>query len=385
MMVTHEKTRNPAASEVALPKPVDGSGGPDTLPDVCGIVLAGTHAWGESSLEMICSRPLLPVAGRPLIVYVLDWLRNGGVRRASICANSDTTVFRYCLGDGAVAGISVGYYEDRMPRGPAGCARDAAVQSSSDVFILVEGTLLPGVDLAALLNAHRKSEAALTLVVSSDDPTEGDPKPACEPAGVYVASRRALEEVPAKGYQDIKEMLVPRLYQSGQHVFPWSIPRGANLRVRELASYLAATCRAIEALTSGCLPPDAYVRVGDGWAHKSARIDETACVVGPVLVGPSCKIEHRVTVLGPAAIDEGCEIERDAVVSTAAIWSHCRVGAGAIVDHCVLTTGSRIEPGLVLRETVNAPARRSRVTSPDRISPYWRLSKNPPGNAGDAT
>ena len=37
------------------------------------VVLAGTHTWRNSELERICPRPLLPVAGRPLIWYGLNW------------------------------------------------------------------------------------------------------------------------------------------------------------------------------------------------------------------------------------------------------------------------------------------------------------------------
>ena len=68
---------------------------------VIGIILAGVHTWGESPLERICPRPLLPVAGRPLVSHLLDWLRSGGISHATICANSQSDAFHRCLGNGS--------------------------------------------------------------------------------------------------------------------------------------------------------------------------------------------------------------------------------------------------------------------------------------------
>jgi mannose-1-phosphate guanylyltransferase len=372
-MVARTNLQDMDTELATVPKRSDDKAPSGAMANVVGIVLAGTHAWGESPLELVCSRPLWPVAGRPLVAYSLDWLASGGVRNACICANSDTTVFRRCLGDGAFAGLSLHYYEDPMPRGPAGCARDAALQSGADLFVVVEGALLPQVDLRAMLEAHRASNAALTLAVSPPANGDGDPTRGHEPAGIYVATRAVLEQVPANGYQDIKEMLVPRLYQGGASVLSWPVPPGASVRVRDLTSYLAANDRAMEALAIGCLSRAPYVRVEEGWAHKSAQIDETACVVGPVLIGPGSRIGRSVTLIGPTVIDAGCEIERDVVISNTAIWSGCRVGAGAIVNHCVLATGTWIEPELVVASTVTGADRPDVVRSVHGVTSYWRL------------
>ena len=95
--------------------------------DASGIVLAGVHRWGESEFERLLPRPLLPVAESPLICYALRWLRDGGVRAATICANSESRFVRHCLKDGSEYGLDIRYFEDLTPRGPAGCVRDAGL------------------------------------------------------------------------------------------------------------------------------------------------------------------------------------------------------------------------------------------------------------------
>ena len=172
--------------------------------NVHGVVLAGVHAWGNFALEHALPRPLIPVAGRPLIHHTLSWLRHAGILSASICANSDTSVLRRCLGNGHALSLSLDYYEDVMPRGPAGCARDSVIYNDCSTFVVMDATIVPRIDLLRLVEAHQESKAALTVVVTS---SHSDGVRSCAllaPAGIYVFSPPALESIPADGYQDIR-------------------------------------------------------------------------------------------------------------------------------------------------------------------------------------
>lgn len=334
-----------------------------------GVVLAGVHAWGESALEQICPRPLLPVVGRPLTWYVLDWLGRAGIRLASICANSDTRVFRQCLGSGEHNGVQLDYYADLMPRGPAGCVLDAA-KTDADLLVVVEASVAARIDLAALLDAHCQAGAALTTVVMGSDGTE--------PAGIYVLSRAALSQIPTRGYQDIKEMLIPKLYSAGQVVLAWPVDDRRNLRVRDAASYLAANSWALEGPSPAWTPPDGYRAIGQAWVHESARIADSARLIGPLVVGPHCSIQERATIIGTTTIGAHCRIGPDAVVSRAALWTGCHVRAGALVDHCVLVDGATVEPDGAMRDTVCVPAA---ATALDVSQAYWALPSPRPARA----
>ncbi len=331
-----------------------------------GIVLAGVHSWGESILERVCSRPLLPVAGRPLIWYVLDWLGESGVEGATICANSDTYAFRRCMGAGASLGLSVDYYEDIMPRGPAGCVRDAAGRTDADTLVVAEGTIVTEVDLAALLKAHDDAGADLTVVVSPTCRAGG-----LEPMGVYVASRDVLQMIPTRGYQDIKEVLIPAMHRQGKRVMPYSVPDGSTLRVTGTASYLAANAWATK---SPHLKPESwagYLPEDEAFIHESARVAPTACLVGPIVVGPDCTVEGDVTILGPTSIGSGSRIERDVVIRQAAIWSGCHIGAGAILDDSIVADGSLIEPGMVVRGAICVDGISGRRRRAGKMGSYW--------------
>ena len=63
--------------------------------------------------------------------------------------------------------------------------------------------------VAPVLRAHERMGMAATVVASA----ETDDRHAMSPSGVYVLDRSILEHIPAAGYQDIKEVLLPQLHK----------------------------------------------------------------------------------------------------------------------------------------------------------------------------
>ena len=307
-----------------------------------GVVLAGVHAWRDSTFEQVVPAPLVPVAGRPLIGYSFDWLRDHGVRRVSVCANSDTDTIRNSLGDGKRENLNVEYYEDHMPRGPAGCVRDAAIGSDDDTFVVVSATVIPyHIDLSDLLRAHDESQAALTVVTCRVGPDTDH-----RPAGVYIFSSRALRYVPDVGYQDIKESLIPQLHRAGERVQAYRIDKDVP-RVSGADACLTATAWVLELAATDSISPPGFRRTGEALVHESAELDSSAMLIGPVTIGPRSRVDAGATVVGPATIDADCVVESGALVSRSALWDGSHAGSNGILDRCILTFGARTMPGMV--------------------------------------
>ncbi len=305
-----------------------------------GVILAGQYAWKDSKFDALCPRPLLQVANQPLVSYALLWLAGSGLHDVTVCANRDTRTVGDRLREYLPPDMDIELLEDPVPRGPAGCVRDAA--GDAETLVVVGGTTVPLLDLGALLANHRASGAALTVVVHLEPGGDGVPKRHV-PAGIYVFERRALEHIPRRGFYDIKESLIPRLYRAGERtmaypVLDWS-PRGLDA-----PSYLALNAWMVERLCESP-PAEGYVRVSGILAHESARIASDVVGVGPVLVGAGARVKAGATLVGPTSIGGGSVVAEGALVSRSAVWSRCRVGEGAATDGCILADGCMIAPG----------------------------------------
>jgi NDP-sugar pyrophosphorylase family protein len=315
-------------------------------PRVCGIILAGVHSWGGCELEALAVRPLLEVVGRPVVWHILDWLCGSGITSVAVCANSDTHALRAALGAGEPRDLALHYYEDVMPRGPAGCARDASLLCHAEDYVVCDGTILPAVDLIGLLAMHRRTAACLTVVASRP---EGS---GIEPAGLYVLARRALQYVPSRGYQDIKEVLIPALAAASEAVRLFEVPARACPRVTGIDSYLTVNLQAIEQALTQSQPPRGYHRVRESWIHHTADVAATARTIGPVWIGARSVVEDGAIIVGPAYVGHGTLVSRDAVVSCAVCGDGCTIGAASVVDHCVLAGASAVSGAAVLRHQV---------------------------------
>jgi len=308
---------------------------------VHGVVLAGAHDWEGSSFQQLGPRALLPVAQTPLICFALRWLASGAVDQATICANSAVRSIRQVLGDGTSLSMSLGYREDWTPRGPAGCARDAAVSTDAETFVVLDGSTIPTAGLRGIIEAHLDREAAVTVVASQVDLPMESP---LTPCGIYVFQRHALEAVSPRGFQDIKESLIPGLHESGEAVIIHAIPGGCP-RVMNAATYLAVNNWLVARFAWEGNALDGYRSVGEALMHSTATVAKDAHLVGPVLVGPAAKVGSRATVVGPTSIGASSRIEAGACVARSAVWDRCVVGNGAFVDQSILADDTVVPEG----------------------------------------
>lgn len=343
---------------------------------VHGLVLAGVHTWGDCVLEQNGGPPLLPVAGQPLIGHILRWLRLGGVREATVCGNHPIEVMRERLGDGRAWGVKLDYVKDIRPRGPAGSARDAGLASSADTFVVVESHVLPQLELHPILDSHLRDEAALTLAVSGDSKGGDNGPPLQEPMGIYVFSRRALQAVPERGYQDIKEQLICDLYRRGEHILTHTVALKAVPRVTNAASYLTMNLWAVEHGLWDRAIHSEYRRINEARVHRSSEIQPGARVVGPAVIGPGNLIERGAMIIGPASVGSHCSVGPNAVLSRSTVWDRCCIASGAVIDHCLLTNDAEAEAGVVYREAIVLPSRRPLRDWLGRRSSYGRVESN---------
>lgn len=212
------------------------------------LILAGGKGKRLGALARNVPKPLVEVAGKPIIVRQLELLAEHGVDRVLVLTGHLGDAFPPVLGDGAAWGLELSYRRELTPRGTAGALKDAA-DFIDDATLVLYGDVVMDVDLTHMMTCHRATDAAATLAVHPNDhPQDSDlvevdergmihrfhPKP--RPAGgayenlvnaaLYVVRPELLRHV-GDGPEDLARDVFPRLLE-----------RGGRLRAYKTADYL---------------------------------------------------------------------------------------------------------------------------------------------------
>ena len=330
-----------------------------------GIVLAGSYESPDNAFSALLPRPLVPIAQAPLVTYALRWLSSAGPEHVTVCRNTRSRSAASAVWP-LWTSMQLSFVEDTTPRGPAGCVRDAAMQSAASTIVVVEGSIVPTTDLDAVLDAHRNSNAALTVVVHQEV-NRATGTIGATPAGIYVFERRILGLISALGYQDIKEHLIPALRNRHERVLA-HVAESVSPRVINAETYLAVNFWMLGQIPTHFSPLSWEPSPGNGglMAHPSAAIDASATIVGATLIGPGVRVGPGALIVGPTSIDAGSHIEEGAVVCRSVIWKGCTVGRQSFVDYAVLGDSSVVAPGQTVEREVKLPTkiRGERVKTP---------------------
>jgi NDP-sugar pyrophosphorylase family protein len=113
-------------------------------------------------------KPLVPVAGRPMIDYPLLWLRYYGAREIIINLHHLGDQVENYLGDGAKFGLKVCYSREAELLDTGGGLLKAKPFLQDGTFIVINTDVLIDLPLADVLAFHRANRAAATLVLRPD-------------------------------------------------------------------------------------------------------------------------------------------------------------------------------------------------------------------------
>ena len=199
------------------------------------LVLAAGEGTRLRPLTLDRPKPMLPLAGRPLLEHTIALLVRYGIRDIAINLHYRPDVIVHHFGDGSAFGARITYSHERQLLGSAGAARQLD-WFLGDRFVVLYGDVLTDADLARLDEADRAFGGVGTLAVAeNDDPARSGivkldsagrvtrfvEKPATGEfgrlanSGIYVLHRRVLDLVPPGTRSDFGSDLFPGLLAAG--------------------------------------------------------------------------------------------------------------------------------------------------------------------------
>lgn len=211
-------------------------------------------------------------------------------------------------------------------RGVAGLLRDLVNNNTNgdDCVLVLEAHSYPPKTLSLLMDAINNRPDVVGVVGVSD---RG------EPAGAYVFRARAFDSVPAVGYCDLKEQLLPALHEQGEKVIVQNVTDRVQ-RMRDLPTYLKAVRNSLQPTGQGGQAAQTMKRIAPTASISPSAILDGCCIIEPDVVIEDGAVVHDSVVLNGAVVGGG------AVVSRSVLGPTVRIKPRTQVVHDVIPTAS---------------------------------------------
>ncbi len=332
------------------------------------VVMAGGEGSRLRPLTSRTPKPLVPVAGRPIMEHILLHLRHHQMRDVVATVQYLGASIRNYFGDGSEQGVGLTYSVEDAPLGTAGSVM-LARQQLKEPFLVISGDALTDIDLGAAIRFHRQRHALATIVLKPvpnpleygvvviDDggavqrfiekPSWGEVISDLANTGIYVLEPSVFDFFRAGEVTDWSGDVFPKLLKQGEPVFGW-VADGYWEDVGSHAAYVKANFDCIEGKVKVEIPGK---RVGEGiWVHEDAEVSPGARIDGPALIGAGAKVRSGAWVNGPCVIGGYTTIDSGAKVSNSITWDHSYIGESTRLRGAVVCRSVTVKGGCLLEE-----------------------------------
>jgi NDP-sugar pyrophosphorylase family protein len=191
------------------------------------VILAGGKGVKMRPLTYEVPKPLIPVAGRPVITYAIEMLRDAGVRDIIIAIGHLGNKIKEEVGNGQKYGVNITYSEETTPIGSAGALRNAQAFLQKKPFIVMNGDVLTKLSIGDLISFHEEDRYLATMALSTEPNTKGygvallrgekivgfikqDKKQTTQlvNAGVYIVNPTIFDSIPKEGVSSLEDVFV---------------------------------------------------------------------------------------------------------------------------------------------------------------------------------
>jgi dTDP-glucose pyrophosphorylase len=211
--------------------------GATTKPNAA-VIMAGGRGTRLGPLTKNVPKPMLPVAGRPILERLVLQLVGHGVRRIYLAINYLGHVIERHFGDGSEFGCSINYLREKQPLGSGGALSLLGKRETDYPLVVMNGDLITELDISRLLHFHETGSYAVTMClrghqvqipfgvaeVRGDELVALREKPQQDyliNAGVYVVSPDVIGFVPKRRefpMTDLFDLCFARKLRVGAHV-----------------------------------------------------------------------------------------------------------------------------------------------------------------------
>ena len=304
------------------------------------LVLAAGQGTRMRPLTERWPKPMLPVAGRPLVAHTATAAVRAGASRLVFVVGYEADAVRDRFGT-AFEGVPVDYAVQDVQRGTADAVRVGAAELDDGPFAVLNGDNL--YDPESLANLFDRGPSVGSYRVANPSAY-----------GVLDVTEGRVTDVVEKPETPPSEVI-----NTGAYVFPaaareWLDVGHSERGERELTDVLGRVCRE-RTLTAVAL--ERWLDVGRPWELLAANkwklgecsrrirgeVHEDADLRGSVVVESGATVDSGVVIEGPALVQDGATVGPNAYVRGATVLGpETTVGHAVEVKNSVLMRGATV-------------------------------------------
>jgi len=316
------------------------------------IILAGGKGTRLLPLTEELPKPLIPVAGIPMVAHVMNSLIGAGVTELIFAVSHDTYVpLKTCFSD-KYKDVNISYSIEDHPLGSAGAVGKACeLNRPSRSFFVVNADVITSASLSDMRSIHDSLDApdSLVSILLHETEVTGDfgvvelgagrrvqkflekPAPGITSsklinAGIWIFSERVIQHLPKDTFARVEETLFPDLVQDKRSLAGISdegaywTDLGTPEALLRGAGYLRNSAEPLihESAVTAFNADISNSEIGAETIINSNAVISNSMIWDSVTIGPNAKIYN--SIIGNNAI-----IGENARISGAVVGPHARV------------------------------------------------------------
>ncbi|MFH1403701.1 MAG: bifunctional sugar-1-phosphate nucleotidylyltransferase/acetyltransferase [Candidatus Altiarchaeota archaeon] len=313
------------------------------------VVLAAGEGTRLRPLTTTRPKPMLPIAGKPIMEWNLEALDCVGVKNAYIVVGYKRDVIESYFGS-KFRGVSIHYVVQKHQSGTGNALMTVKDKVRGEFLVLNGDLFLTKSLLSTLLEKHRKGKSGASMsLVEVKDPSS---------YGIVEVKRGkviSLQEKPSKPKS--------RLANAGVYVFNTGIfdildsLRKSSRNEYELTDAIKKLIKKDEVCGYECAGQ--WIDIGLPWnlldaneiimksiklvKSKDAVIEDYAVLKGDVHVGSGTVIRSGAYIEGPVYIGDGCDVGPNCYIRPyTAVMNNCRIGNAVEVKNSIIMSNTHI-------------------------------------------
>jgi glucose-1-phosphate thymidylyltransferase len=338
-----------------------------------GLILSGGKGTRLYPLTYTRAKQLIPVANKPVLIRVIETIRDAGVSEIGIVIGQTGPEIREAVGDGSKYGVRITYIEQPSPDGLAHAVKISQDFIGDESFVMFLGDNVIEGGISALIRDFANHEWNSQIVLkrvpdarsfgvavlkpdrSIEYLVEKAPQPPSDLAliGIYMFDSTVFQAVNAikpsrRGEYEITDA-IQWLIDNGLHVHAhvhegWWIDTGKPIDLIE------ANCNVLDELTPSVAED---VVIENSQVDRRVKIERGARIVNSVVHGP--------TIIGEDTILENCYVGPYSSIFHHVTLANCEVERSIILENSTIRDiearlhGSLIGRNVILQKKSDKP------------------------------